>query len=121
MGIFGFVYFAMLNTMMPVLIFIAIALSLLPVMTHVWPGGGADRGKLHAAAALQRRFARLPARLGHRRRSVAVHRDVAVCHLSSRAFRSPSTSWLCAIIGIVATALLTDYTNKDISDEYEAV
>jgi hypothetical protein len=28
---------------------------------------------------------------------------------------------LCAIIGIVATALLTDYTNKEISAEYEAV
>jgi hypothetical protein len=27
----------------------------------------------------------------------------------------------CAIVGIIATALLTDYTNKDISAEYEAV
>ena len=27
----------------------------------------------------------------------------------------------CAVIGIVATALLTDHTNKDISAEYEAV
>jgi hypothetical protein len=27
----------------------------------------------------------------------------------------------CAIIGIVSTALLTDYTNKDISAEYEHV
>src|SRR5437773_351953 len=25
----------------------------------------------------------------------------------------------CAVIGIVATALLTDYTNKDISEEYD--
>jgi len=25
----------------------------------------------------------------------------------------------CAVIGIIATALLTDYTNKDISEEYE--
>ncbi len=28
---------------------------------------------------------------------------------------------VCAIVGIVATALLTDYTNKEISAEYEAV
>jgi hypothetical protein len=28
---------------------------------------------------------------------------------------------LCAVIGIVATALLTDYTNKDISAEYKGV
>jgi hypothetical protein len=27
----------------------------------------------------------------------------------------------CAIIGIIATVLLTDYTNKDISAEYERV
>jgi hypothetical protein len=27
----------------------------------------------------------------------------------------------CAVIGITATALLTDYTNKDISEEYDNV
>ena len=34
MGVFGFVYIALLNTGIPVVIFIAIALSLLPVMTE---------------------------------------------------------------------------------------
>ena len=28
---------------------------------------------------------------------------------------------LCAIVGIISTALLTDYTNKEISAEYETV
>jgi len=27
----------------------------------------------------------------------------------------------CAIIGIIATAMLTDYTNKDISEEYDQI
>jgi hypothetical protein len=27
----------------------------------------------------------------------------------------------CAIIGIISTALLTDYTNKDISEEYDKI
>jgi hypothetical protein len=27
----------------------------------------------------------------------------------------------CAVVGIIATALLTDYTNRDISAEYERV
>jgi len=27
----------------------------------------------------------------------------------------------CAIVGIIATSMLTDYTNKEISAEYEAV
>src|SRR4029077_15588362 len=33
MGIFGFIYFAMLNTGIPWVIFVAIAISLVPVMT----------------------------------------------------------------------------------------
>src|SRR5580692_1832879 len=37
MGIFGFIYFAMLNTREPVIVFVAIALSLLPVMTQYGP------------------------------------------------------------------------------------
>ncbi len=37
MGIFGFVYFAMLDTMNPVVIFIAVAISLVPVMTLYGP------------------------------------------------------------------------------------
>ena len=32
-GVFGFIYFALLDTKVPALMFIAIALSLLPVMT----------------------------------------------------------------------------------------
>ena len=37
MGIFGFVYFAMLNTGVPWVIFLAIAVSLVPVMTQYGP------------------------------------------------------------------------------------
>src|ERR1700692_497482 len=37
MGVFGFIYFAMLNTGIPWVIFLAIALSLLPVMTQYGP------------------------------------------------------------------------------------
>ena len=36
-AVFGFVYFALLNTKVPVLIFIAIAVSLMPVMTMYGP------------------------------------------------------------------------------------
>ena len=81
MGIFGFVYIAMLNS--------GDAVDRLHRDRHlaaagddaVRAGGGADRGKLHAAAALQRHVDRLPACFGHRRRTFAVHRDVAVRHL----------------------------------------
>jgi MFS family permease len=45
------------------------------------PRGGADRGKLLAAPALQRLLARLSARLDHRRRPRAVYRDGVVRRL----------------------------------------
>ena len=37
MGVYGFVYFALLDTMVPTLIFIAVATSLIPVMTMYGP------------------------------------------------------------------------------------
>ena len=46
--------------------------------------GGADRGILHAAFALQWRLARLSAGVGHRRRAGADYRDRVVRHLSLR-------------------------------------
>ena len=66
----------------PGLIFLAVATVVAPGHDHVRPRSGADRGIVFAAAALQRRLARLPARLDHRRRPIAVHRDGAVCRLS---------------------------------------
>jgi MFS family permease len=46
-----------------------------PSYDVLWPRGGADSGKLHAAFALQRHLAWLSARLDHRRRPVAVYRN----------------------------------------------
>ena len=55
-----------------------------PPRHPVWTAGGADCGILHAAPALQRRFARLSARLDHRRRAGADHRRNLVQSLSLR-------------------------------------
>ena len=52
MGIWGFVYFAMLNTMVPGWIFLAIVVSLIPHDMMYGPQGGADRRMLQPAAAL---------------------------------------------------------------------
>jgi hypothetical protein len=83
-------------------------------------GGGADRRKLHAAAALQRRFARRSARLDHRRRPSPF---IATALFAAYAGSLPIAIYiaLCAVIGLVSTSLLTGYTNKDISAEYEHV
>ena len=71
-----------------------------------------------ATASLQWRVAWLSACLDHCGRPGAVHRDGAVRRYHSSL---PIAIYIldCAVIGLVATALLTDYTNKEISAEYE--
>src|SRR5262249_47066726 len=77
-GVFAFVYFAMMNSMVPGLIFLAIVLSFIPHDMMYGPQAAFDRRVLHAAAALQRVLARVPPRLDRRRRPGAADRDGAV-------------------------------------------
>ena len=51
-GVFGFIYFAMVDTGSEPIIFLAIILSLVPHDMHVRAAGGADRGELYRPAAL---------------------------------------------------------------------
>jgi hypothetical protein len=81
MAVFGFIYFALLDTKVPGLIFLAVALSGLPVMTLYGPEAALIAEKLLAALALQRLLARLSAGLDHCRGSVAVHLDGVVRRL----------------------------------------
>ena len=53
-GIFGFIYFAMLNSLVPALDVPRHHAVLGAARHDVWPAGGVDRGVLHPAAALQR-------------------------------------------------------------------
>src|SRR5271157_4537623 len=80
-AVFGFVYFAMLDTKVPVVIFVAIAVSGLPIMTMYGPEAALIAESFSPPAALQRLFARLSARLDHCRRSITVYRNGTVCCL----------------------------------------
>ena len=119
-GIFGFIYFALLDTKTPTLIFFGIALSLLPMMTCYGPQAALICRKLHTSAALQRCFARLSAGLDYRRWPIAVYRHGAVCDVSLE-LADRLYILLCGVLGIIAASLLTDYTNRDISAEYHGV
>jgi MFS family permease len=120
MGIFGFVYFAMLDTLMPTVIFIAIAISGIPVMTLYGPEAAL------IAESFSPRLRYSGASLGYQLASVIAGGPapfIATALFASYHSSLPIAIYilLCAIVGIVSTALLTDYTNKEISAEYESV
>src|SRR5579871_2457307 len=119
-AVYGFIYFALLDTKVPSLVFIAIATSLLPVMTCYGPEAAL------IAESFTPRLRYSGTSLGYQLASVIAGGPAPfIATALSAAFHSslPIALYmvLCAIIGIVSTALLTDYTNKDISAEYEAV
>ena len=82
MGIFGFIYFAMLNTGIPWVIFVAIALSLVPVMTQYGPEAALIAESFSPRLRYSGTSIGYQLGLDHRRRPVADHRDLAVRDLS---------------------------------------
>ncbi len=119
-AVFGFIYFGLLDTRVPALVFIAVALSLLPVMTCYGPEAAL------IAESFSPRLRYSGSSLGYQLASIIAGGPAPfIATALFAAFHSslPIALYLvaCAIIGIVATAFLTDYTNKDISAEYEGV
>ncbi len=119
-AIFGFVYFALLNTRHPVLMFLAVAVSLVPIMTMYGPEAAL------IAESFSPRLRYSGASLGYQLASIiAGGPSPFIATALFAAFHSslPIALYIvaCSAIGITATALLTDYTNRDISAEYERV
>ncbi len=120
MGVFGFIYFAMLDTRNPVLIFIAVALSLLPVMTQYGPEAAL------IAESFTPRLRYSGSSLGYQLASIIAGGPspfIATWLFATYHSSLPIAIYIaiCAVIGIASTALLTDYTSKDISSEYAGV
>jgi MFS family permease len=113
---FGFVYFALLNTTVPGWMFVAIVLSYVPRDLMYGP----------QAALIAECF---PARLrysgcsfGHQLASVIAGGPApliatALLAASGSGYAVAAYILFCAIVSMVATALLPDYTNRDISGE----
>jgi MFS family permease len=120
MGVYGFIYFAMLNTGVPWVIFLAIALSLLPVMTQYGPEAAL------IAESFSPRLRYSGTSIGYQSASIIAGGPSPI--IATWLFATYHSSvpiaiyiLLLAIVGIIATAMLTDYTNKDISEEYAGV
>jgi uncharacterized membrane protein len=110
----------MLDTRHPVVVFVAIAISLIPVMTQYGPEAAL------IAESFTPRLRYSGASLGYQLASVIAGGPspfIATWLFATYGSTFPIALYilLCALIGIGATAMLTDYTNKDISEEYAGV
>ena len=115
-AIFTFVYFAMLDTRIPWVIFTAVALSFIPVMTMYGPEAAL------IAEAFPPRLRYSGASIGYQLASIIAGGPAPF--IATWLFATYQSTFpigiyvvICAIISIIATALLPDYTNKDISTE----
>jgi metabolite-proton symporter len=117
-GVFGFVYFAMLNTGSETLIFIAIILSLVPHDMLYGPQAAL------IAESFTGRLRYSGSSLGYQLASIIAGGPAPL--IATFLFGTYHSSYAiaiyvaaCALITLVATALMTDYTGKDISGEYQ--
>ncbi len=116
-GLFGFVYFALLETRSPVLIFIAIALSLIPIMTLYGPQAAL------IAESFEPRLRYSGAGIGYQLASIIAGGPAPF--IAAALFAAYQSGYAiafyilgCGVISIIAAILLKDHTNKDI-DEYD--
>src|SRR5438270_974887 len=116
-GVFGFVYFAMLNTGSETIIFIAIILSLIPHDMLYGPQAAL------IAESFTGRLRYSGSSLGYQLASIIAGGPAPL--IATYLFGTYHSSYAiaiyiaaCAVITLIATALMTDYTGKDISGEY---
>ena len=116
-GVFGWVYFAMLDTLMPFWIFAAIVMSLIPHDIMYGPQAAL------IAESFTGRLRYSGASIGYQLASIIAGGPAP---LIAAALFATYRSWVaisvyisvCAVISVVAAALMRDYTGQDISEEY---
>jgi metabolite-proton symporter len=118
-GVFGFAYFALLDTGSPTLVFIAIVLSLIPHDIMYGPQAAL------IAEAFTPRLRYSGASLGYQLASIIAGGPAPL--IATALFAAYHTGYAvaiyiaaCAVISLIATAMMPDYTGKDISAEYDA-
>ena len=117
-GVFGFIYFGMLNTASEPIIFLAIFLSLVPHDMQYGPQAAL------IAESFTGRLRYSGASLGYQLASVIAGGPAPlIATWLYKTYNSATAIAIyiaaCAVITLIATALMTDYTGKDISGEYK--
>ncbi|MEW6640157.1 MAG: MFS transporter [Pseudomonadota bacterium] len=117
-AVFGFVYFGMVSTGITWVIFAAIAVSLIPHDMMYGPQAAM------IAESFTGRLRYSGASLGYQLASVIAGGPAPL--IATWLFGTYQTPYVisiyiacCAVISIVAAAMMTDYTGKDISSEYQ--
>jgi MFS family permease len=118
-GLFAFLYFGMLDTAVPSLVFIAIVLSLIPHDMMYGPQAAL------IAEAFTPRLRYSGASLGYQFASIIAGGPAPL--IATALFAAYHTGYavavylaICAVISLVSTAMMPDYTSKDVSAEYDS-
>ena len=117
-GLFGFLYFGMVDTAIPSAVFIAIVLSLVPHDMQYGPQAAL------IAEAFTPRLRYSGASLGYQLASVIAGGPAPL--IATALFAAYHTGYAiaiyiaaCAVVSLVAAGFMPDYTGKDISIEYD--
>ncbi len=117
-GLFGFLYFGMVDTAIPSAVFIAIVLSLIPHDIQYGPQAAL------IAEAFTPRLRYSGASLGYQLASVIAGGPAPI--IATALFATYHSGYAiaiyiagCAVISAVAVSFMPDYTGKDISAEYD--
>ena len=117
-GLFGFLYFGMVDTAIPSAVFIAIVLSLIPHDIQYGPQAAL------IAEAFTPRLRYSGASLGYQLASIIAGGPAPI--IATALFATYHSGYAiaiyiaaCAVVSLVAAALMPDYTGKDISAEYD--
>jgi MFS family permease len=119
MGLFGFLYFGMVDTATPMLVFIAIVLSLIPHDMQYGPQAAL------IAESFTPRLRYSGASLGYQLASIIAGGPAPL--IATALFAAYHTGYAiaiyiaaCAVISLVSASMMPDYTGKDVSAEYDA-
>ena len=117
-GLFGFPYFAMVDTAIPAMVFIAIVLSLIPHDMQYGPQAAL------IAEAFTPRLRYSGSSLGYQLASVIAGGPAPL--IATALFAQYQTGYAisiyiaaCAVVSLASTAFMPDYTGRDISVEYD--
>ena len=117
-GVFGFLYFGMVDTAIPTAVFVAIVLSLIPHDMQYGPQAAL------IAEAFTPRLRYSGASLGYQLASIIAGGPAPL--IATALFASYHSGYAisiyiaaCAVVSLVSASMMPDYTGKDISAEYD--